>query len=64
MEIQQTEYEALTLRESPDAFVVMTANGEVLHWSRGAEAIFVYASAEEVGHPIFDLRSWPSGPSA
>jgi PAS domain S-box-containing protein len=37
---------ALMATESPDALVLLTHQGRVLHWSRGAEAIFGYGLDE------------------
>jgi PAS domain S-box-containing protein len=45
----------LALRESPDALILMTAEGRIVHWSRGAESIFGYASAQALGHTIGQL---------
>ncbi len=49
------DYEGLSLSESPDAFIVMTQRGEVLHWSLGAESIFGYTVAQAVGRLINEL---------
>jgi len=48
-------FEALALRESPDALILMTAEGRIVHWSRGAESIFGYGSAQALGHTIGQL---------
>jgi PAS domain S-box-containing protein len=48
-------FEALALRESPDALILMTAEGRIVHWSRGAETIFGYGSAQALGHTIGQL---------
>lgn len=50
-----TTYDALAMRESPDAVIVLTRTGQVLHWGGGAESIFGYASADAVGRPLFEL---------
>ena len=48
-------FEELALSESPDALILMTAEGRIVHWSRGAEAIFGYGSAQALGHTIGQL---------
>lgn len=48
-------FEELALRESPDALILMTAEGRIVYWSRGAEAIFGYGSAQALGHTIGQL---------
>lgn len=45
----------LFLDESPDAFIVLTPEGSVLHWGRGAEAIFGYGGAEAVGRALTEI---------
>jgi len=46
---------ALMASESPDALVLMTAQGRVLNWSNGARAIFGYGSDEACGLALVDL---------
>ncbi len=46
---------ALMASESPDALVLMTTQGEVLHWSKGAHAIFGYPRDEARGVLLNDL---------
>ena len=46
---------ALLTNESPDALFLMTAQGRVLHWSKGALAVFGYASDEARGVLLTDL---------
>lgn len=46
---------ALMASESPDAFVLLTTQGHVLHWSKGAHAIFGYRSDEARGLLLNDL---------
>ena len=48
-------FEQLALSESPDALILMTAEGRILHWSRGAEAMFGYGRAQVLGHTIGEL---------
>ncbi len=55
MNPNETGYDALSIQESPDAVVVMTQQGSVLHWNAGANAVFGYGSAEALGRPIDDL---------
>lgn len=46
---------ALTAYESPDALVLMTAQGEVVDWNHGAQAIFGYAIEEARGRLLNEL---------
>ncbi|HEY9063653.1 MAG TPA: PAS domain S-box protein [Burkholderiaceae bacterium] len=46
---------ALLASESPDALVLMTTQGRVLHWSGGAQAIFGYRHDEARGQTLNDL---------
>jgi PAS domain S-box-containing protein len=55
MNLTELTFDALSLEESPDAVVVMTQEGGVLHWNKGAEAVFGYSAAESVGRPIDEL---------
>ena len=38
--------------ETPDAIVVTTIDGNVLHWNSEAERVFGYARAEAIGQPL------------
>jgi PAS domain S-box-containing protein len=49
------DYEALSLREAPDAVIVTTLEGEVLHWGKGAENVFGYLEHEALGRAIRTL---------
>ena len=49
------DFEMLVAAEALDAAIVQTAEGEVLYWNPGAEAIFGYARAEALGRSIEDL---------
>ena len=55
----QADVLALMASESPDALILLTAEGRVLHWSRGARAIFGYASDEACGRVLADLVAPP-----
>jgi PAS domain S-box-containing protein len=46
---------ALAQSESPDAVVVLTARGEILHWGAAAEALFGFQQADAVGRRLSDL---------
>ena len=48
-EDEQLRYRDLAQRESPDAVLVLTEAGQILHWSAGATAIFGYTDTEAVG---------------
>jgi PAS domain S-box-containing protein len=49
------DFEMLVAAQALDAAIVQTAEGEVLYWNPGAEAIFGYARAEALGRSIEDL---------
>jgi len=49
------DFGKLLLDESPDAVIATSREGEVLYWSKGAEAVFGYTSAEAVGRAVNDL---------
>ena len=51
----KTDFAALLLDESPDAVIATTAEGKVLYWSKGAEAVFGFMSAEAVGREIYEI---------
>ena len=44
-----TVFTELLLNESPDAVVVTTPEGKVVHWNPEAEAVFGYLASEAVG---------------
>jgi PAS domain S-box-containing protein len=48
-------FEKLLLDESPDALIATTTHGKVLYWSRGAESIFGYSSAEALGRSVEEI---------
>jgi PAS domain S-box-containing protein len=41
------DYDSVVLSESPDAVILTTSEGTVVHWTKGAEAVFGYTSADE-----------------
>jgi protein-histidine pros-kinase len=45
----------LLLDENPDAVVITTASGTVVHWSRGAERMYGYTSEEVVSRRLSDV---------
>ncbi len=49
------DFNKLLLDESPDAIIATTPAGEVLYWTKGAEAVFGYTSAEAIGHLVNEL---------
>jgi PAS domain S-box-containing protein len=49
------KYRTLAHQESPDAVLIVTVAGEVMHWDAGAEAMFGFPRAEAVGRTIFEL---------
>jgi PAS domain S-box-containing protein len=51
----KVDLDELTLRESPDAVMLVTPGGKIVHWSPGAETIFGYARAEALDRAVNDL---------
>jgi PAS domain S-box-containing protein len=53
----ETRFDAATLfaQELPDACMVLSLDGRVAHWSRGAQITFGYASDEALGRSVQDL---------
>jgi PAS domain S-box-containing protein len=49
------DFRCMLLDESPDAVIATTPAGEVLYWSKAAEDVFGYASAEAVGRNIYEI---------
>ena len=50
-----TDLAALLADESPDAAIITTADGAILHWNKGAESIFGYTAAEALGRGVIEL---------
>ncbi len=48
-------FDELVLSKSPDAAIVTTPDGRVVHWSNGAAAVFGYLAAEALGRPLAEL---------
>jgi PAS domain S-box-containing protein len=48
-------YTALAQSESPDAVLIITPDGKVLHWDAGAEALFGFTGDDAIGRSIFEL---------
>jgi len=46
---------ALMLETLPDAVIVCTTEGRVVHWSDGARSIFGYVTSEAIDHPLIEL---------
>ena len=45
-------FDKLLLDESPDAVIATTPEGNILYWSKGAEAVFGYTAEEVVGRSL------------
>src|SRR5688572_25424640 len=54
------DYNDLALRESPDAVIVTTLEGEILHWNPGAVAVFGFTQDEAVGRHMVELLVPPN----
>lgn len=50
-----TDFENLVLQEIPDAVMVLTPEGNVSHWTRGAERVFGYSDNEAIGRSLTSL---------
>ncbi len=55
MAAMTTDFNKLLVEETPDALIATSPDGKVLHWNRGAETTFGYASAEAVGRSLDEL---------
>ncbi len=53
------QYTALAQQESPDAVLVITPGGKVLHWDQGAEALFGFSASDAMGRSILELTVPP-----
>jgi protein-histidine pros-kinase len=49
------DFNELVLQEIPDAVVVLTPEGRIAHWTRGAEQVFGYDSMEAGGQLLHEL---------
>jgi protein-histidine pros-kinase len=52
---EEMDFGRLLLEESPDAIIATSADGRTLFWSRGAESLFGYTSAEAMNRLLRDL---------
>ena len=50
-----TDFAALLAEHSPDAAIITSADGTILHWNPGAESTFGYSAAEALGQSLKDL---------
>jgi len=51
----ETEALALMAAQSPDAVILLTPVGSVVHWNNGADAIFGFTADEARGRPFSEL---------
>ncbi len=49
------DFESLVLQESPDAVVVLSVEGTILHWTKGAERVFGYVREDALGKSLSDM---------
>ena len=54
-----TDFDAMILNDAPGGIVVTTAEGEVVHWSKGAELIFGFTGEEAIGRRLADVITLP-----
>jgi PAS domain S-box-containing protein len=50
-----TDFATLMLKETPDAVIVTTPQGEVACWTSGARGVFGYSETEALGHTLLEL---------
>jgi len=53
--MSSVDFERQLFDQLPDAVIATTAEGKVLYWNQGAQAIFGYASQEAEGRSLNDL---------
>ena len=49
------DFNRLLADEIPDAAIVVTPRGEILHWNKGAESLLGYTAMESIGCLIHEL---------
>jgi PAS domain S-box-containing protein len=49
------DFSRILLKESPDAAIVLSTTGHILHWSPTAEAMFGFSGSEVTGRLLTDL---------
>ena len=54
------DFDQLILDQAPGGVVVMTPDGKVVHWSRGASLLFGYTPEEALGFQLEDIISLPA----
>jgi PAS domain S-box-containing protein len=54
-DIVNIDFDRLLLDESPDAVIATSQEGRVLHWSKGAEAVFGHTSIEASGRYLNEI---------
>src|SRR2546423_1041394 len=52
---QVSRFDELTLTNTPDGGLITPSDGEIRHWSTGAERVFGYTRAEATGQPLASL---------
>ena len=55
-----TDFDLLILNEAPGGIIVTNPRRVIVHWSKGAEAIFGYSSDDAIGRSLDDLTTLPS----
>ncbi|MES2951194.1 MAG: PAS domain S-box protein [Pseudomonadota bacterium] len=53
------DFDKLILDQAPGGVVVTSPKGNVVHWTKGAEAIFGYTSADMLGRSLHELIALP-----
>jgi len=55
-----TDFDLLILNEAPGGIIVTNPRRVIVHWSKGAEAIFGYSVDDAIGRSLDDLTTLPS----
>src|ERR1700749_124756 len=53
--VMAIDFGTLILKETPDAVVLTTLDGEVVCWTNGAQAVFGYSEEEAMGRYLAEL---------
>ncbi len=57
--MESADFDSLVSAETPDAAIVMTPAGQIVHWGQGAERLLGFTAAESVGRHISEFTLSP-----
>lgn len=49
------DFDQLIANETPDAVILTSTRGEIVHWTKAAETVFGHTGAEAVGRMLDEL---------